>query len=53
MIKSLIRVFKYGPQIIDALYIDDIDFHGIIYLYEDAKEYIKEISKAGNIGDIV
>lgn len=28
------------------MYVDDIDFEGLGYWYEDAKEYIKQINKS-------
>lgn len=28
------------------MYLDAIDYEGLLYWYEDAKEYIKEINKS-------
>jgi len=47
MIKSVVRLYKFRPKDIDKLYLDDIDYHGIIYWFDDAKEYVKEIVKYG------
>jgi hypothetical protein len=38
-------VYKWDYKVIGELYYDNIDFEGIVYWYEDAKQYVKEINK--------
>jgi len=37
-IKSIVNEFHWSPKIIDNLYCDDIDHHGLIYWFEHLKE---------------
>lgn len=46
-IKSVVRVYKFRPKDISSLFFDDEDYLGLIYWYEDAKEYVKEIKSGG------
>jgi len=41
MIKSVARVYRWTPEVIGNLYLDDADFLGLWYWYEDAKEMNK------------
>lgn len=43
MIKSVVRTFQWTPEVIDNLYFDDIDYHGLIFWYNDVIEVSKEI----------
>lgn len=43
MVKSVIREFKWSPDAINHLYIDDIDYLGLEYWYNDVLEIHKEI----------
>ena len=43
-IKTVIRECRFIPDVIDTLYLDSIDYHGIIWYYEDIDESIKEIN---------
>lgn len=43
MIKSVLREHHYPPQVIDALFVDAIDYHGLEFLYNDILEVSKEI----------
>lgn len=52
MIKSVVRVFKFDPEKIGNLFIDEIDYLGLVYWFNDSQEYVKEISKAGNLGGL-
>jgi hypothetical protein len=45
-IRTLARTYKWTPFEIGKLYIDDIDFEGLFYWFEDAKQYIDEIKTA-------
>jgi hypothetical protein len=33
-------------MVIDELFIDELDHHGLLYWFEDAKDYIKQINKS-------
>jgi hypothetical protein len=41
MIVSVVRNYHWTPEVIGKLYIDDIDYQGLIFWYEDAKEMNK------------
>ena len=41
MIKSVIREFHWLPKEIESLYLDDTDFLGLEYWYNDVKEVNK------------
>jgi hypothetical protein len=43
MVVSVVRSYKWTPQEIENLYLDDADFFGLEYWYNDAVEYVKEI----------
>lgn len=43
--KTIVREFKWTAQEIDELFVDDMDYHGIIFWYNDLKEVLKEINK--------
>lgn len=53
MIKSVVRVYKFEPEKVGSLFVDDLDYLGLEYWFNDAKEYIKEIAKAGNLGGLI
>lgn len=42
MIKSVVREYHWAATQIDALFIDDIDYHGLIYWYNDVNELHKQ-----------
>jgi hypothetical protein len=42
-------LYKWTPDYINTLYLDDIDDFGLFFWWEDAKDYVKEISKTGGI----
>ena len=46
IITSVVRHTKFTPEVIDKLYIDEIDHHGIIYWFNDAKLYAEQIEKS-------
>lgn len=46
MVKTIIREYHWTPDIIDKLFVDDIDYHGIIWHYNDIKEVNEEIQKS-------
>lgn len=43
MIKSVVREHHFTPSVIDAFFIDDADYHGIEFWYNDIKEVTKEL----------
>ena len=45
-IKTIARLYKWEPKVINEFYIDEIDCFGLIYWFKDAQEYIKEINKS-------
>lgn len=45
MVKSVIREFKWSPTVINELFIDDADYLGLEYWYNDALEIQKSINK--------
>lgn len=48
IIKSIARVYRWTVADIERLFFDEIDYHGIIYWFNDAKEYIKQTNNAIN-----
>jgi hypothetical protein len=44
-IKSVVRAFSWKWQDIESLYLDDTDFRGLLYWYEDIKEVNKPKEK--------
>lgn len=43
MIKSVVREHHFSPAEIDAFFIDDADYWGIEYWYNDIKEVTLEL----------
>lgn len=43
MVKSVVREHKWKPHEIDDLFFDDIDYHGLIYWYNDIKKVNNEL----------
>lgn len=37
------RSYKWSPDIIDNLFVDDYDYKGLIYLYNDIKDQVEDI----------
>jgi len=50
MIVSVVRYTHWPPETIDKLYLDDLDHHGLLYWYYDAKEQEK-LAKEPNVGN--
>ena len=48
LITSVVRENKWTPDVIDNLYFDDFDYHGIFYWYDDVKLMNDEIKKTYN-----
>lgn len=46
MIKSVVRQYRWSPETVDNLYVDNIDYHGLEFWYNDVLEYQKEIEKS-------
>lgn len=44
-IVSVVNTYRWAPDIIDVLYVDDYDHHGLIYWYNAAKEQNDAINK--------
>ena len=38
IIKSIIREHHFPPQVIDALFVDDQDYHGLEWWYNDVRQ---------------
>jgi len=45
MIVSVVRYTQWPPSVIDELYLDDLDHHGLVYWYNDAKEQDEKVKK--------
>lgn len=45
MIKTVVREHHWTPDKIKSLYLDDIDFLGLKWWYDDVIETIEEIKK--------
>lgn len=43
MIKSVVREFHYPPAVIDNLYLDSADHHGLEFWFEDVREVVQKI----------
>lgn len=39
------RFYKYTPAEISNTYLDDVDYNGLLYIYNDLVDYDKEINK--------
>jgi hypothetical protein len=52
VIVSVVRYTQWPPSIIDQLYIDDLDYHGLLFWYNDAKQQATKAEKSlkGNNG---
>lgn len=46
MIRSVVRVYGWTPKDCESLYLDDADFLGLEYWYNDAVEYNAQIANA-------
>jgi len=46
VITSVVRHTRFTPEIIDKLYFDEIDHHGIMYWYNDAELYAKQLKES-------
>lgn len=40
MVLSVVRSFNWSISEIDKLYVDEIDYHGLVFWYEDIKKNI-------------
>ena len=47
MIKSVVNQHHWSPSIIDQMYLDHLDYHGIGYWYDNAKEMHDKMKKPG------
>ncbi len=45
MVKSVIRVHHYPPSVIDELFLDEKDHHGLEWLYNDILDEQNELKK--------
>jgi len=48
MIRSVVRVYGWTPKDFESLYLDDMDFFGLEYWFNDAVEFNNEIKVAAN-----
>ncbi len=46
MIKSVVRVYQWTPKDFESLYLDDADFFGLEYWFNDAGDYDQGIKAA-------
>lgn len=44
-IRSIVREYKWPPHVIDELYVDDIDHHGLIFWYNDVLDMHEQLKK--------
>jgi hypothetical protein len=44
-IKSIVNEYHWSPNIIDNMYLDDFDYHGIFYWYETIKQMHNKLEK--------
>tara|TARA_R110002167_G_scaffold110087_4_gene280347 strand:+ start:10850 stop:10987 length:138 start_codon:yes stop_codon:yes gene_type:complete len=45
-VKTVVREFKWEPSVIDDMFIDDADYKGIKYWYDDIIDVHKQLKKA-------
>jgi hypothetical protein len=45
MIRSVAREFKWPPNVIGGLFVDDADYLGLEYWYNDVLEMVNETKK--------
>ena len=45
VIISVAQEMRYTPEVIDRMYVDDIDHHGIMFWYNHFKEQRAELDK--------
>lgn len=45
MIKSVVREHHWQPDVIESLYLDDMDFLGLIYWYNDVIEHKRQVKE--------
>ena len=45
VIKSIVRNFNWTPNVIDELFLDEIDYKGIMFWYFDLIEQKKKVEK--------
>ena len=46
MIRSCVRVYKWTPKDFESLYLDDADFFGLEYWFNDALDFDEGIKAA-------
>ena len=45
VIISVVRYTNWPPSVIDEMYLDDLDHHGLLFWYNDIKEQDKAMKK--------
>ena len=45
MIKTVARFFKWTPEQIGELYLDDFDYLGLVFWYQDCREQDEQAKK--------
>ena len=48
MIVSIARNYYWTPDEIEKLFVDSIDYKGLVFWYDDALEMQREINKSNN-----
>lgn len=51
IIKSVVREHHYSPVEIDALFLDDMDHHGLLYWFFDVEEVNAEMKPKTQTGN--
>jgi len=46
VVKSVVRFHHWEPEKIDKLFMDDFDFKGLYYWYEDVKDYNRQLEES-------
>jgi hypothetical protein len=44
MIKSVVREYKFSPTDVGNLYIDEIDYRGLVFWYNDCLKINKDLT---------
>ena len=48
MIKTVVREHHFTPSEIDAFFLDEKDYHGLIFWYEDIRQVHEELNNIKN-----
>lgn len=48
MIITVVRYYKWSPPIVENLYLDDLDYNGLVFWYNDAQTQDEKAKKLLN-----